>query len=113
MELTASGCAITPPLADFRVEPYAGLFAKLVESEKPGLVLAPTSTRVKDVFASAAVDLGAGVVADVTDMQLKDGQVQVTRPVYAGKLLSTVVLKGRANTTCDPATACFPNYLNK
>jgi electron transfer flavoprotein alpha subunit len=82
-----------PTLADYRVEPYAGLFAKLAENEKPDLVLAPTSTRVRDVFSSAAVDLGAGVVADAIDIELKDGQAHVTRPVYAGKLLSTVVLK--------------------
>jgi electron transfer flavoprotein alpha subunit len=80
-------------LADYRVEPYAGLLAKLAENEKPELVLAPTSTRVRDVFSSAAVDLGAGVVVDATDIELKDGQAHVTRPVYAGKLLSTVVLK--------------------
>jgi electron transfer flavoprotein alpha subunit len=82
-----------PTLADYRVEPYAVLFAKLAENEKPDLVLAPTSTRVRDVFSSAAVDLGAGVVADAIDIELKDGQAHVTRPVYAGKLLSTVVLK--------------------
>jgi electron transfer flavoprotein alpha subunit len=80
-------------LADYRVEPYAGLLAKLAENEKPELVLAPTSSRVRDVFSSAAVDLGAGVVVDATDIELKDGQAHVTRPVYAGKLLSTVVLK--------------------
>lgn len=80
-------------LADFRVEPYTGLFAKLVEDGKPDLVLASSSTRVRDVFSSAAVDLGAGVVVDATNVELKDGQAHVTRPVYAGKLLSTVVLK--------------------
>jgi electron transfer flavoprotein alpha subunit len=80
-------------LADYRVEPYAGLFAKLVEDEGPDLVLAPSSTRVRDVFSSAAVDLGAGVVVDATGIELKDGQAHVTRPVYAGKLLSTVEIK--------------------
>jgi len=82
-----------PSLADYRVDPYTSLLAKLAGDEKPDLLLAPTSTRVRDVFSSAAVDLGAGVAMDATAIELKDGQAQVTRPVYAGKLLSTVVLK--------------------
>jgi electron transfer flavoprotein alpha subunit len=80
-------------LADYRVEPYANLLAKLVGDEKPDLLLAPTCTRVRDIFSSAAVDLQAGVAIDATAIELKDGQAHVTRPVYAGKLLSTVVLK--------------------
>jgi len=80
-------------LADYRVEPYTNLLVKLVGDENPDLLLAPTSTRVRDVFSSAAVDLQAGVAMDATAIELKDGQAHVTRPVYAGKLLSTVVLK--------------------
>jgi electron transfer flavoprotein alpha subunit len=80
-------------LADYRLEPYVGLLSKLAEDEKPDLVLAASSTRVKDIFSTAAVDLGAGVVGDAIDIVLEDGQTKVTRPVYAGKLLSTVVLK--------------------
>ena len=95
-------------LADFRVEPYAALFAKLAENEKPDLVLAPTSTRVRDVLASAAVDLGGGVVADATDIELKDGQAHVTRPVYAGKLLSTVVLKASGPQLVTLRPRAFP-----
>ena len=95
-------------LADYRVEPYAGLFAKLAENEKPDLVLAPTSTRVRDVFSSAAVDLGAGVVADATLIELKDGQAHVTRPVYAGKLLSTVVLKDSGPQLVTLRPRAFP-----
>jgi electron transfer flavoprotein alpha subunit len=80
-------------LADYRVEPYSKLLAKLAGDEKPDLLLAPTSTRVRDVFSSAAVDLQAGVAMDATAIELMDGRAHVTRPVYAGKLLSTVVLK--------------------
>jgi electron transfer flavoprotein alpha subunit len=97
-----------PTLADFRVEPYTALFAKLAENEKPDLVLAPTSTRVRDVFASAAVDLGAGVVADATQIEIQDGQAHVTRPVYAGKLLSTVVLKSSGPQLVTLRPRAFP-----
>lgn len=80
-------------LEDFRVEPYATVLAKLATEEKPEVILGPTSTRVRDAFAMAAVDLNTGVIVDATDVMLKDGNLQATRPVYAGKLLSTVVCK--------------------
>ena len=82
-------------LADFRVEPYAALLVKLVADEKPDVILAATTPRGRDVFATSAVDLNTGVIADATVLEAVDGRVRVTRPVYAGKLLSTVVCKDR------------------
>ncbi len=82
-------------LADFRVEPYAALLSKLAADEKPDVILAATTPRGRDVFATSAVDLNTGVIADATVLEVADGWVRVTRPVYAGKLLSTVVCKDK------------------
>jgi len=82
-------------LADFRVEPYAALLAGLAADEKPDVILAATTPRGRDVFATSAVDLNTGVIADATVLEAADGWVRVTRPVYAGKLLSTVVCKDK------------------
>jgi len=82
-------------LADFRVEPYAALLARLAADEKPDVILAATTPRGRDVFATSAVDLNTGVIADATVLEAADGWVRVTRPVYAGKLLSTVVCKDK------------------
>jgi electron transfer flavoprotein alpha subunit len=82
-------------LADFRVEPYAALLSKLAGEEKPDVILAANTLRGRDVFATSAVDLNTGVIADATMLEAADGLVRVTRPVYAGKLLSTVVCKDR------------------
>ncbi len=89
-------------LADFRVEPYAALLARLAADEKPHVILAATTPRGRDVFATSAVDLNTGVIADATALEAvadlhqgTDGLVRVTRPVYAGKLLSTVVCKDK------------------
>jgi electron transfer flavoprotein alpha subunit len=60
--------------ADFRPEPAIALLAKIA-SEMTGAL---------------AVDLNAAVIADVTGLELKDGQIVATRPVYAGKLLANV-----------------------
>ena len=82
-------------LADFRVEPYAALVVRLAADEKPDVILAATTPRGRDVFATSAVDLDTGVIADATVLEASDGLVRVTRPVYAGKLLSTVVCKDK------------------
>lgn len=95
-------------LADFRVEPYAALLVKLAQEEKPEVILGPTSTRGRDVFATSAVDLETGVIADATALELQDGLVRVTRPVYAGKLLSTVTCKQRRPQMITLRTRAFP-----
>ena len=68
-----------------------------------------------------AVDLDTGVLPDVTELDVQDGIVQVTRPVYAGKVLAKVncsqrpqiiTLRGRAfqKLEVDPAR---PGQLTK
>ena len=80
-------------LKDYRVEPYAALLAKLAGEQKPQAVFGPASLRVRDVFGAVASQIGAGVIVDGIALEAKDGLVEVTRPVYAGKLLSTVICK--------------------
>jgi electron transfer flavoprotein alpha subunit len=82
-----------PTLKDFRVEPYAALLVKLADEDKPEVILGPTNSSVRDVFAMASVDLATGVIVDATAIDLQDGALKITRPVYAGKLLSTVACK--------------------
>lgn len=77
-----------PALDDFRVELYATALSKLAGDHAPEVVLLPTTTRGRELAAMAAVDLDTGVMPDVTALELEDGAVVVTRPVYAGKLLS-------------------------
>jgi electron transfer flavoprotein alpha subunit len=78
-------------LKDFRVEPYGALLAKLARERQPEVVLAGATTRGRDLMGWAMVDLDTSAIADATDVQVVDGQVQATRPVYAGKLLSTAI----------------------
>ncbi len=81
-------------LADFRAQPYAALLAKLCGEAGTEVALAPNTTRGRDLFGMAAVMLGAPVIADGVALMDKEGTIHVTRPAYAGKLLSAVVAKG-------------------
>jgi electron transfer flavoprotein alpha subunit len=106
-------------LGDFRPEPFSSLLAKLAGEAAPEAILFPTTTRGRELAAMAAIDLNTGVLADVTALEVKDGAILATRPVYAGKLLAKVscqarpaliTLRGRAfaHPALDPARSGTP-----
>lgn len=82
-----------PALAEYRPEPYTDLVVKAARDLEPELILFPTTSRGRELAAMAAVDLGSGIMPDVTKLEIQDGRLIATRPVYAGKLL--------AKTYCD------------
>jgi len=77
-------------LKDYRAEPYALGLAKAVEAADPDVVLFPTTTRGRELAAMLAIDTDSGVLVDVTEMEVEDGAVIATRPIYAGKVISKV-----------------------
>jgi electron transfer flavoprotein alpha subunit len=77
-------------LAHFRVEAYGPLVVQLAQEKEPRVIMAGATTRGRDLTAWVAAGLDAGLVADGTDVEVDGSTVKVTRPVYAGKLLSTV-----------------------
>ncbi len=82
-------------LNDFRAEPYTALLAKIAIDLKPDVILAGASTRGRDLVSGLAVELETGTIADCTSIEVKDGQIVVTRPVFAGKLLATVIVPAK------------------
>ena len=80
-------------LADYRAEPYIALLAKVASDLKPDVIMAGASTRGRDVSSGLAVDLEAGAIADCIAIEEQGDQLIATRPVYAGKLLSHIVVK--------------------
>jgi len=82
-------------LKDFRAEPYAALVSQLAKEHQPEVILFPTNARGRELAAMIAIDLNTGVMPDVIALEVKDGNVVVTRPVYAGKLLSKAVCSVR------------------
>jgi len=88
----AIGCE-DATLADYRAEPYIALLTKIANDLKPDVIMAGASTRGRDVSSGLAVELEAGAIADCIAFEEQDGKVIATRPVYAGKLLSQVIVK--------------------
>ncbi len=82
-------------LADFRVEPQAALLASVVREAEPSAVVIGATFRGRELGPALAVDLGTGCIADCIALELADGQVVATRPIYAGKLLCKCVVPDR------------------
>src|SRR2546425_3110924 len=74
----------------YRGEVWTPVVAELAAKESPQAILAPVTTRQREMMARLAARLGAGLSADSTALALEDGKLVATRPVYAGKLLSRV-----------------------
>jgi electron transfer flavoprotein alpha subunit len=103
-----------PLLDDYRSEPYTALLAKLASDSSPEVILFPTTTRGRELAAMLAIDLNTGVLPDVIALEVKDGSLLATRPIYAGKLLckvtcltkpQLVTLRGRAFNKLPPDTS--------
>lgn len=78
-------------LADYRPEPYTAVIAALAKELLAEVVLFPTTIRGRELAAMSAIDLGSGVLADVTALEFVAGSLVATRPVYSGKLLAKVI----------------------
>jgi electron transfer flavoprotein alpha subunit len=80
-------------LKDYRPEPYVSILSTRAKEEQPAVILFPTTTRGRELAGMAAIDLDTGLLVDVMDIEVQDGRVTATRPVFAGKLLSKVICK--------------------
>ncbi|MBA4380257.1 MAG: electron transfer flavoprotein subunit alpha [Anaerolinea sp.] len=98
-------------LDDYRAEAFASTLSKLAAERTPDLILFPTTTRGREIAAMVAMDLKTGVNVDVIALEAAGDRVgaahkiTVTRPIYAGKLLTKetcsakpqiITLRGRA-----------------
>ncbi len=95
-------------LADFRVEPQAALLAKVVREADPAVVLIGATFRGRELGPTLAVELDTGCIADCIALDLEDGQLVATRPIYAGKLLSRCVIPERRPQIFTNRVRAFP-----
>lgn len=77
-------------LTDYRAEAFASTLAALVSSQRPDLILFPTTTRTREMAAMLAADLNTGVLVDITALSLDGSTFTATRPIYEGKLFEEI-----------------------
>src|SRR5262245_12864364 len=80
----------SPALAPYRAEVWAPVVADLAGKESPKAILAPVTSRQRELMARLSARLGVGLAADSVALAAEGDRLVATRPVYAGKLLSKV-----------------------
>jgi electron transfer flavoprotein alpha subunit len=79
-----------PALAHYTAEGYSSVLANLIREAQPALVLLGATTQGKDLAPRLAARLAAGLASDCTGFAVQDGELRITRPIYAGKATATV-----------------------
>ncbi len=99
-------------LALYSGEGYATVAASVVKEVGPKVVLASATAMGKDLMPRLAAKLGAGLISDCTSLEVEDGRLVATRPVFAGKAFAkvttssepaVVTVRPKAYTPLEPA----------
>lgn len=72
-------------LAQFAPGAVATAIASVAKSDGASVVLLSNTSHGKDLAPRVAVKLGAGLVPEVIALDVREGRVVATRPVFAGK----------------------------
>ncbi len=84
-----------PALENYTPEGYSRVLSRLIKETDPAVALLAASTRGKDLGARLAAKLAVGLASDCTDLEVKDGRLLFTRPIYASKVTAKVVEETR------------------
>ena len=79
-----------PQLENHSNTAYAKVIAQVAASEGTPLVFLAATQMGKDIAPRVAVKLNAGLASDCIALNMEQGELVATRPVYAGKALADV-----------------------
>lgn len=83
-----------PALADYTTGAYTNVLAELIKASDPAVVILGATMQGKDLVGRLAARLDAGVAMDCVAIELDNGQLTYTRPMYGGKVLADVQIQG-------------------
>ncbi|HUH12885.1 MAG TPA: electron transfer flavoprotein subunit alpha/FixB family protein [Longimicrobiales bacterium] len=82
-------------LESYQPEAYVPVAQRFLEGRDYPVILIGASSPGKDLAPRLAARLGVPLASDATALEIEDGAVVVTRPIYAGKAFATVVLRAQ------------------
>ena len=80
----------SPVLSQYSAQSYTLALFDLVKEIKPEIILFSASSMGKDLAPRLAAKLGKSLASDCTRLSLKDGKLEFTRPIFAGKVFMTL-----------------------
>jgi len=69
----------------YTTDAYSQALRQVINAEEPDAILMPHTAIGKDLAPRIAARYGLGLVSDVIDVQVENGDVIFTRPIYSGK----------------------------
>jgi len=82
-----------PALAGFNAESYAEALYQIVQKNDAKILLIPSTKRGKELAPRVAQKLGAGCVTDATAVELKEGNLLISRYALGGNTVAGEVIK--------------------
>jgi len=79
-----------PRMQHYSTTAYAAITADAIQKEQPSVIMLPASQMGKDLAPRIAAKCSAGLAADCVALNVTNGEIVATRPVYAGKSLVNV-----------------------
>jgi len=81
-----------PAIAHFRADSYSAILTRLIEEDKPEILIASATTMGRTLMPILAVKLGAGLTADCTGLDIDIGERLLiqTRPAVGGNIMATI-----------------------
>ena len=83
-----------PALADYTTDAYTSVLAEFIQSSDPAVIITGASAQGKDLAGRLAARLDAGVAMDCVAVNLDNGNLTYTRPMFGGKILASVEIEG-------------------
>lgn len=81
-----------PELEHFLIEPYAACMLKVIQDNRPEIIIAGATSTGRTLMPYVAVRADAGLTADCTvlDIEPETGNLLQTRPAIGGNVLATI-----------------------
>jgi electron transfer flavoprotein alpha subunit len=80
-------------LSHYSPSGYTRALLSLVEEIKPEVILFAATSMGRDLAPRLAAKLGVGLASDCTRTTVKDGKLEVVRPIFAGKAFISFTFK--------------------
>lgn len=81
------------PVEEYLGDPAVDAVEALLRQTGPAALLVPATNAGKDTGARVAVRLGAGIITEASDIEVKDGSLVVQSPKFGGSVISTIGFK--------------------
>lgn len=95
----------SPGLADPVADCYAKVITDVVTQRNIDMIVSASSTYAKDIVGRAAGMLGGAMASEVVGHELQNDQLVLRRPMFAGRVMATVVLHSNPQIVTIRASA--------